>query len=108
MKNYITLIGLFLVLYSCNENIPSTTKSASFQTIPFDSIKVVLEEVLTKDQKIRDLLYSVEFNSPEAQQYIHKMQLIDKENQKTVLEVLEKYGWLKKSDIGEKASDAIF
>ena len=40
--------------------------------------------------------------------YINQMQVIDERNRMKIAWILEKYGWLPKSKIGEKASEAIF
>jgi hypothetical protein len=61
------------------------------------------------DQDIRRILIdSIGLDSPEAVKYISKMTVIDRRNKAKIEAMLEKHGWIKKSKIGEKASEAIF
>jgi len=77
--------------------------------INYDSLRRVLENMYNEDQEIRRVLVdSVGFNSPQAGVYIAKMLKIDVQNQKEIKTILEKYGWLERSKIGEKASEALF
>lgn len=89
---------------------PQVTSSTiiSNDSIPYDSIRNVLEEARTSDQEIRKKVIESEGNDTLFSKYLAEMSMIDKENQTTVLPILEKYGWLPISKIGELASDAQF
>src|SRR6478736_383429 len=92
-----------IILSQCN------SKTSQRAEIPYDSIRVVLEKVFDSDQHIRRIIQdSIGYDSPETPAYFSKMISIDKDNQDILMPVLLKYGWLPKSKIGEKASDAIF
>ncbi|MEZ4972884.1 MAG: DUF6624 domain-containing protein [Cyclobacteriaceae bacterium] len=78
-------------------------------TVNYDSLKVVLEEIRRTDQHARRvLLDSVGLDSPYASLYIEKLNQVDARNLKEVSAILEKYGWIGRSQIGELAADAIF
>ncbi len=77
--------------------------------INYDSLTTVLESVYDRDQGIRRTLAdSIGYDSPQAPEYFSRMRKIDDENQEILLPILEKYGWIPRSKIGEKASGAIF
>lgn len=77
--------------------------------INYDSLRTVLETLLAEDQNIRRILIdSVGLNSPEAPKYFQKMADIDSKNWQQMETILNKYGWLEKSKIGEKAAEGIF
>lgn len=103
---FVLLVSTFF--YNCRENTPFISNTKLKKSIPYDSIQNVLEIVYDKDQEIRIQLSNVRPNSYEFKELVHKMQTIDKTNLESVLSIVEKYGWLKKSNIGEKASEAIF
>ncbi len=66
----------------------------------------MLEEIFDTDQDIRQKLGSVK--EEERGQIIRQMHQIDSVNQVQVKAILNQYGWLAKSKVGQKASDAIF
>ena len=75
----------------------------------YDSLTVELELIYDDDQNIRrTLIDSVGLNSPMAGLYIAKMASIDRKNRAKIKSILEKYGWIGKSKISQKASEAIF
>lgn len=75
----------------------------------YDSLRVVLEEMVYKDQNIRRILIdSVGLDSPHAGTYIKQMQQIDADNQIKLKVILDKYGWIEQSKIGNKAAEAFF
>lgn len=75
----------------------------------YDSIRIVLEDIYDKDQNIRKMLIdSLEEGSPEFQNCISNMIMIDNENQKVLIPLLEKYGWISSFKIGKKASESLF
>ncbi|MGO1245266.1 MAG: DUF6624 domain-containing protein [Sphingobacteriaceae bacterium] len=77
-------------------------------SIPYDSIRRVLEEARVSDQEIRKKVIESEGNDTLFRKYLGEMSKIDKENQTAILPILEQYGWLPISKIGELASDAQF
>lgn len=80
----------------------------SCDSIPYDSIRKVLEAARVSDQEIRKKVIESEGNDTLFSKYLGEMSMIDKENQTTILPILEQYGWLPISKIGELASDAQF
>jgi hypothetical protein len=81
--------------------VPSTQIS-----IPYDSLRQVLEAIYETDQGIREKIGSAQ--GDELGKIIFQMQKIDSANQVQVKYILNKYGWLPQSKVGEKAADAIF
>ncbi len=79
------------------------------QGVNCDSLRIVLDNVYERDQRIRELMHDPTYiDSIGMSQHISRMIAIDKENLNIVIPILEKYGWLPQSKIGEKASSAIF
>jgi hypothetical protein len=75
----------------------------------YDSLRIVLEKMVDKDQGIRRILIdSIGLNSPHAGIYIKQMMDIDADNQKKIKVILDKYGWIEQSKIGKKAAEAFF
>ncbi len=85
----------------------SGTEQKLLQTsLPYDSLRRVLEEIYDIDQDIRQQLGSAK--AEERGQVLKQMQQIDSANQVQLKAILNQYGWLAKSKVGQKASDAIF
>lgn len=83
--------------------------SKSQTLVNYDSLRVVLEKVYNNDQEIRRVIQdSIQKNSWEFNKYIGKLLELDSANQKTVIPIIDKFGLLPKSKIGDKASEAIF
>ena len=102
------LISLFLAGF-ITINLCKSQIKISCLKINYDSIRIVLEKVYDRDQDIRRILSdSLIPNSPDFNMYISKMFDIDAENLSIVIPFLEKYGFIPKSKIGEKAHDGIF
>jgi hypothetical protein len=103
---------LFLVLFLVGAISTTQAKSWSYVghlsqiSIPYDSLKQVLEQIYDTDQGIREKIHL----APQDQRgkLFFQMQKIDSVNQDQVKNILNKYGWLPQSKVGEKASDAIF
>jgi hypothetical protein len=77
--------------------------------INYDSLRIVLEKMYDEDQEIRRILIdSIGLDSPESMKYINQMANIDSRNKSKIESILIKYGWIEKSKIGVKASEAIF
>ncbi len=102
------LISLFLAGI-ITINLCKSQNKISCLRIHYDSIRIVLEKVYDRDQDIRRILSdSLKPSSPDFNIYISKMFDIDAENLSIVIPLLEKYGFMPKSKIGEKAHDGIF
>ncbi len=77
--------------------------------VNYDSLKVVLEDIYDRDQRIRKMIYDSSRTNPlENSKCISQMILIDQENLGLLIPIIDKYGWIPRSKIGEKANDAIF
>lgn len=76
------------------------------ETARYDSLRHVLEAVYDTDQGIREKLMAAE--GAEFGRLVQQMQQIDSSNQEKVNRILSDFGWLSQSQVGEKASDAIF
>jgi hypothetical protein len=100
--------ALLLVTMSCALN-PFKESGALGTMAEFDSLRVELEEMYTRDQEIRHIIFdSIGFDSPDIREYFARMNTIDSLNQIRLSEIMNQYGWIAASKIGEEASDAIF
>mgnify|MGYP005757398725 CR=1 FL=1 len=109
MKDIYLAFFALLALVGCETYQQETTTATTLAetAIPYDSLKLVLEEVLATDQGIREQLSAPA--SPEEQvTLIAEMQRIDSVNQTIVLQIIDKHGWLPQSEVGEKAASSIF
>lgn len=106
MRNAIVILSIV----TCVEVMAQRSVDGNTQEhINYDSLKTVLEKMLSEDQNIRRVLIdSVGLDSPEAPKYFQKMANIDFRNRHQIEIILDKYGWLEKSKVGDKASEAIF
>ena len=87
----------------------SQSPGQTTQAPNYDSLRVVLETMLDKDQGIRRILVdSIGIDSPDAGPYLKQMMDIDMENQRNMKIILGKYGWIGQSKIGKKAAEALF
>ena len=100
----------FLFLSTCVIlQLSANAQQSLSSKVNYDSLRTVLEAMLESDQNIRRILVdSVGLDSPEAPKYMYKMSVIDAENKAKIELILEKYGWIGKSKIGEKAAEGIF
>ncbi|GHA75698.1 DUF6624 domain-containing protein [Pontibacter akesuensis] len=104
-------ITLLLLLFGCQHaKESSSTKTVGVEQQPdYASLQAELEALYDLDQNIRDVNWDSVNADPAVQMvFIKKMRLVDSTNQSKVLPILEKYGWLPRSKIGEKAADGIF
>lgn len=93
----------FILMMSCERTSLQSDNSN------LDSLRAVLEKMYDDDQNIRRILVdSIGLTSPLAPIYIQKMNKIDSVNSAQIERILQKYGWLEMSKIGEKASAGIF
>lgn len=77
--------------------------------IPYDSLRVVLEEVYDEDQGVREeIMQSIQEGESMDPSLVARMNHTDSINQIRVNHLLERYGWLPQSQIGEKAASALF
>ncbi|MCX2739670.1 DUF6624 domain-containing protein [Pontibacter anaerobius] len=98
---------LLLMLAGC-QNTTETTSTTEEQP-DYTLLQKELEEIYDLDQGVRDANWDSISAVPGAQRaYINRMHQTDSTNQTKMLPILEKYGWLPKSSIGEKAADGIF
>ncbi|GAA4315640.1 hypothetical protein GCM10023183_36410 [Nibribacter koreensis] len=74
--------------------------------IPYEALRVELEQILDADQGVRQKMSSVKEEDMNA--FFKEMQQVDSVNQGKVLKILQQYGWLPQSKIGEKAAEGIF
>jgi hypothetical protein len=106
---FLLLCGLVLTLYHVNAQTPGETNATQKIKINYDSLRIALEAMLDSDQEIRRILIdSIGLDSPEAGKYLKQMATIDMQNKAKIESILEKYGWIERSKIGEKAADGIF
>ncbi|WP_243303098.1 DUF6624 domain-containing protein [Geothrix oryzisoli] len=77
-----------------------------------DSIRTELEAMLESDQKGRQALIEIQRKSgpfsPEAFEVLKKQNLIDENNRRRLVEIINQSGWPKLSMVGEKAALAAF
>lgn len=93
-----------MVLLSCGK-----ANQQKANLIHYDSLRIVLETMVDKDQNIRRILIdSIGIGSPNAGPYIKQMMDIDSGNQEKIKMILHKYGWIEQSKIGTKAAQAFF
>jgi hypothetical protein len=110
-KKMFPLILLTTLMLGCNQfknDEPKDHKGAEVISIPADSLRIVLEEMHDRDQGIRKELMESRNKPEEMHSVIERMNTTDSLNQEQVKVILEKYGWLGISKVGEKASGAIF
>lgn len=110
-----TLLFLFvsiLILIQTDASAQQTLRNEQAtgqKKINYDSLRIELEAMFDADQEIRRILVdSIGLDSPEAGKYFNEMASIDMTNRIKIKEILEKYGWIEQSKIGEKAAEAIF
>ncbi|MBN2484385.1 MAG: hypothetical protein JXB34_00280, partial [Bacteroidales bacterium] len=104
LKCQFLIFFLPIIFISC-----SHCKTESLYQPGYDSLSIVLENIGDRDQSIRKkLVDSLQEGTPEFRDCISQMVQIDNENREILLQILEKYGWLPQSKIGEKASESIF
>ncbi|RDV15805.1 hypothetical protein DXT99_07305 [Pontibacter diazotrophicus] len=103
-----TIIILFL-LAGCQSSVDSASDASINEQQPdYAALQRELEEVYDIDQSIRNIDWDT-ISSPEASiAYSMKVMSVDSANQKRVIPIIEQYGWLPKSKVGEKAANSIF
>ena len=106
LKKYIVILSL---LAGCQSSVDNASDTSMGEQQPdYAALQRELEEVYDLDQSIRNIDWDT-LSSPEASiAYSKKMMAVDSVNQTRVIPILEQYGWLPESKIGEKAASAIF
>lgn len=106
---HLYLLTLFLpLLFSCNPSQDSvSTDITAAPAIPYDSLRTVLANVYETDQGIRKQM--MEATTGDEQMLIMpEMERIDSTNQVIVAQILDSYGWLPQSEVGENAALTLF
>ncbi|MDO6391639.1 hypothetical protein Q4E40_16005 [Pontibacter sp. BT731] len=108
MKIKQSIIILFL-LAGCQPSVDNAYDTSVKEQQPdYAALKRELEEVYDIDQSVRNIDWDT-ISSPESSMtHSKKMMAVDSVNQTRVVPIIEQYGWLPKSKIGEKAASAIF
>src|SRR5690606_18934087 len=99
--------SIVLTLSSCG-GVADNSKFQSTKTdsIPYDSLRTVLEEIHDTDQGIRiELMEGLGGNVGDL---FRRMAQVDSVNRVKINRILSDYGWLPQSKVGEKATSAIF
>ncbi|ARS36340.1 DUF6624 domain-containing protein [Pontibacter actiniarum] len=101
---------LLLLAIGCQNAADSNTAVAVKEEEPnYALLQAELEETYDLDQGVRDVNWDSVNATPGVQQeFMKQMRQVDSLNQAKVLPILDRYGWLPKSKIGEKAADALF
>lgn len=106
-----TLIRFFTILLFIFFSNSCTQKRKSRSSIPKE-ISSSLDSVGKLDQLFRITLDSLQKNlkwgSPEIKKTWEQIASIDSTNIKFILKIIDEYGWLAKSDVGESASLSLF
>ncbi|QHL87175.1 hypothetical protein GU926_06915 [Nibribacter ruber] len=98
-RAFLFCVGVLLVSAGCAQ-----TKSE--KQIPYEVLRVELEQILDSDQAVREGFSEVKEEDRNA--FFQKMQKVDSVNQAKVLTILKQYGWLPQSKVGQKAAEGIF
>lgn len=102
-------VAILLLLASCQSSVDNTITSSVEEKQPdFIMLRKELEEVYDLDQNIRNVDWDTISTREASITYSKKMIAIDSVNQLKVIPIIEQYGWLPKSKVGEKASSAVF
>jgi hypothetical protein len=108
MKLLLLLSTFFLLAFTITGTAHkgNLAKVPDYDSIPYDSLRAVLEGIYDTDQGIREKTGSAQ--GDELGRLVGRLLLIDSANQVQVRLILDKYGWLPQSKVGEKAADALF
>jgi hypothetical protein len=101
-----SFLFIFIILSSCLSSNQDENLIDVIESEPnYDSLRVELEKMYDLDQNVRQKLNSSGGFNGEIN---NEMFINDSINQSKLKKILDSYGWLPSSAIGEKASDAIF
>ena len=108
--NLVSLLLLALIFYLPKPSLAQIKQVIKpikqAPTVPYDSLRISLENILISDQGVRKKLSNA--SPAERMKLAHEMHQIDSVNQVKVKAILASYGWLPQSKISEKAADALF
>ena len=99
-----TLPALLLAWAACTGEADPTAADGTVVAPPHDSIRLVLEGMYDTDQAARQRLFDAD-DPPAA---IAAMHAVDSANQTRLGEILDSYGYPRRSRLGQKAADAAF
>lgn len=91
---------LGVLLFSC--------AACMAQEIPYESLSKRLVELYDLDQANRMKLIKNEIPAEERPAFIKELHIQDSLNQQEVIQMLDTYGWLPSSSIGDKAASSLF
>ena len=104
--------NLFFILIITMSSTMQSQKEVQMEQVDYDVLKTQLETIRVEDQTLRQLLPEVEtkfgIDSDELKyiwKLIHKQDSI---NEKKVLHIIDTYGWLGKSNVGEMANQTLW
>jgi len=109
MKILYALTFLMILIGGCQSSYKNASTPAKEIQLPdYAALQIELEKAYDVDQNIRNIDWDT-ISSPEASiAYSMKMIAVDSVNQTRVIPILEQYGWLPKSKVGDKAAKGIF
>ncbi len=108
LKSITAFILIFFSL-SCKQLIKEErTLGKADNIINYDSLSQRLETIYNQDQRYRLQFEEMLGTNRYDADLVRTMKEADSINQTEVIELIDTYGWLPKSKIGEKASDALF
>ncbi|PKP07837.1 MAG: hypothetical protein CVU08_15895 [Bacteroidetes bacterium HGW-Bacteroidetes-3] len=100
---------LLCLIYTIKISGQDNLLQNGYDSIRYDSLRIILEVMYDKDQNIRKLIYdSMETNPNENSKYVTQMISIDRDNLSVLIPILDTYGWIPQSEIGVKAGSALF
>ncbi|MCH7402352.1 DUF6624 domain-containing protein [Belliella kenyensis] len=103
MKIFI-IISITFAITSCSQKSNENSEKPDYS-----AYSVSLDSIMELDQGVRKQINeAMQSNSPLPSDIFTEMDKIDSSNQAWVIAKLDKYGWPKKSEIGEKGSRSIF
>lgn len=107
LRNVGLVSSFLLTLVSCGRVADhSNLQNRAETSVPYDSLRAVLEEIYDADQGIRQELMAAW--GGDVGDLFRQMAQIDSVNRVKINHILSDYGWLPQSKIGEKAASAIF
>ncbi|MEM6767459.1 MAG: DUF6624 domain-containing protein [Bacteroidota bacterium] len=78
------------------------------QEVPYESLSNRLIELYDLDQANRMKLFTNQVSSEERPAFLKELRKQDSLNQQEVIQILDTYGWLPSSSIGDKAASSLF
>ena len=105
MQNAFYLLAFILFLISCTSS-PQANQGNDFSAqINYDSLRTVLEKIYDTDQGLREKVSNM---NPYDPALVAELNRADSVNQIEVKNIVDTYGWLGSSQIGQKAADALY